>query len=143
MRRSIFPLANTCWLKRTALPVGAVACLPALSEPVGVRHNKAALSDVRGIDGASRKYKRLHGVTFTFQISLYDVERQIGKVINVLDNHPTGLASSYNAEQLRPEVTVISRAALLPGIAERLARDSCDHKVNVSKFITLDFLDIM
>jgi hypothetical protein len=143
MRRSIFPSANTCWLKRTALLVGAVACLPALSEPVGVRHNKAAFADVRGTNGASRKYKRLHGVIFIFQVSLYDVERHIGKVINVFDNHPTGLASSHNAEQIRPEVAVIICAALLPGVAERLARDSCDHKVNFSKLISLNFLDIM
>jgi hypothetical protein len=84
----------------------------------------------------------LHGVTFTFQISLHDVERHIGKVINVFDNHPSGVTSLHNAEHFRPEVTVIVRAVLLPGTAERLARDSSNHKVNFSELISLDFLDI-
>jgi len=136
------PLAKTCWESRTALPIGAGAFLPGLSEPVGVRHNKAPLSDVRGTCGASWKYKRLHGVPLTFQISLYDVERHIGKVINIFEKHPRGSDGFNNAQHFWPEVTVIVRAVLLPGTTERLARQSCDHKVNSSKLISLYLLEI-
>jgi hypothetical protein len=49
---------------------------------------------------------------------------------NILANDPSGAELVNNAEILRPEVTVIIRAALLPGMRERLAGESSAEEVN-------------
>jgi len=98
---------------------------------------------MRRTNGTSRKYKCLHGVLCAFQISLHVVERHADEAINVLDNHPSGLCRFNNAEHFWPEITVIVLASLLPGVTERRARDSSDHKVNGSELIADYLLDII
>jgi hypothetical protein len=80
-----------------------------------VGHNETSLSEVRSSDATSWKYKRLHGVALTFQVSRHIVERQIGKVINIFDNHPSGVRSRNDTQHFWPEIAVIFLASLLPG----------------------------
>jgi hypothetical protein len=79
----------------------------------GVRHDEDAFADMGRTDGTSRKYNRLCGVAFAFQVSENEVECQTDEASNILNKHPTGPTSLHNGKSRRPEVTVICRAASL------------------------------
>lgn len=86
-----------------------------------------------GIDGTSRNSKRLDGVTDGLQVKNAIVEFHLDDARHVLTNNPSGPALFDNSKHVRPEVTVICRASLLPGDTEWLARKSaceqCDTPV--------------
>lgn len=63
-------------------------CVATVAVTVG--NNGTSFPPVRGIDGASRKYKRPAGVTAAFQVSKHLVERHVNDPSNVLSNHPSG-----------------------------------------------------
>jgi hypothetical protein len=85
---------------------------------------------MRGIDGTSWNNKRPPGVVRGFQVRKHLIEAQADVPSNILGNDPSRPEISNNAVHLRPEMTVIFRASLVPGIAKRLARVSSTYKVN-------------
>jgi hypothetical protein len=84
---------------------------------VGVAsHDPEAATDVRGIDSASRNIKRPAGVCVFFQVRKDRVEPQVDESNNILSKHPSGPLASDDFKHCRPEVAVILRAHLLPGM---------------------------
>jgi hypothetical protein len=79
---------------------------------------------VRGVDTASRYKERLDGVALVFHVSQHRVECQIDDPRHILAKHPSGPQLPDNSKHLRPEVTVIFLASLLPGEGERLTGET-------------------
>jgi hypothetical protein len=86
---------------------------------------------VRGVNGASWNNKRLAGVRFSFQISKHAVERHTDDPRHVLKKQPTGPDTLDNSEHIRPAVTVIRKAAALPGTRERLTGEAPADEIDV------------
>jgi hypothetical protein len=70
-----------------------------------------------------------------FQVSKHLVECQADEASNVFNTKPGWPHNFDNSSNLRPEVTVIRRASLLPGHREWLTGDSAAKKVNWSELI--------
>jgi hypothetical protein len=84
---------------------------------VGVAsHDPDSPPDVRGVDSASRNIKRPAGVCIRLQVRKHRVEPQIDESNNILSKHPSGPLSLDDFKHCRPEVAVILRAQLLPGV---------------------------
>ena len=96
----------------------------------GVGHNPNSVSSVRGVDGASWNNNRPAGVTFAFQVRKHIVEAHADVPSNILANDPTGPDVFNNSEHLRPEVTVIFRAASEPGLTKGLTWKTAANKLN-------------
>jgi hypothetical protein len=96
---------------------------------VGVGHNPYPDSDVRGVRGTSRNFKRWPNfVPAAFQIKNRLVEFQTVDSRHIFTEHPAGPEVRNSAEHFRPEVTVICRASLLPGETERLTgKAACEY----------------
>lgn len=102
---------------------------------VGVCEKPEARPPVIMSDGTSRNFKRRRDlVSCAFQVRNHLSERQRFNPSNVLTNDPSGLALRNNAEHLRPEEAVISRAFALPGAgcAEWLARKPSANNIGES-----------
>jgi hypothetical protein len=80
-------------------------------------------------DTASWNNKRLRGVTFGFQVKTHIIECHVDEATNVFDNDPSGFFVLNNFIHVRPEVSVIFLAFLLPGEGERLTGDSSTDEV--------------
>jgi hypothetical protein len=71
---------------------------------------------VRGVDSASRNIKRPDGVAARLQVRKHFVEPQVDEPNNILSKHPSGPFASDDFKHCRPEMAVILRAQLLPGM---------------------------
>ncbi|NKI90161.1 hypothetical protein HBN54_002761 [Hymenobacter sp. 1B] len=98
------------------------------------------VAPVRGVDGASWKYKRPDFKTFGFQVSQHTFEAQREVASNVFTNKPAGPALCKKPAHFRPEPTVIRRAPALPGIAGGLARVAGGNNVNSGRVV--DIVDV-
>jgi hypothetical protein len=112
-RRSL----SFAWPSGVLVPFSPSALLAVGNDPYPV-------PSVRGVDGASWNNKRLHFVTFSFQVRNTLIEPHADEPINILTNTPMGLCLRYNPEHFRPERTVILLAFSLPGIGKGLTRKS-------------------
>jgi hypothetical protein len=81
-------------------------------------------------EAASWNIKRPCGVTCGFQVSKHLVEVHSDDSRNIFAKEPSGSEGFNNANNFRPEVTVICLASLLPGNTKRLAGPSSANKVN-------------
>ncbi|GAA3967549.1 hypothetical protein GCM10022407_12180 [Hymenobacter antarcticus] len=104
---------------------------------VGVGNNPNPVAPVRGVDGASWKYKRPDFKTFGFQVSQHTFEAQREVSSNVLTKKPAGPALCKKPTHFRPEPTVICRASALPGIAGGLARVASGNNVNSGRVVDI------
>jgi hypothetical protein len=95
-----------------------------------VGNNPDSVSAVRGTDTASWNNKRPRGVAEALQVKKHIVECQFDDSSNVLSNDPSGSHPLNNLPHVRPEVTVILRASLLPGDTERLAREASADEID-------------
>jgi hypothetical protein len=88
--------------------------------------NPDAPAQDRGVDAASRNFKRPPFVAALFQVSKDSVEDQLAviKARDILPKNPEGLNPSDKAKHVRPEETVVSTAASLPGDREGLAGEA-------------------
>jgi hypothetical protein len=100
------------------------------STVVGVGQNPDPLPLVRGTDTASRNKQRPDFITCSFQVSEHSGEAQTDVVSNIFTKDPAGPQCVNKAEHLRPERTVICRAAALPGGAVGLAGVAAGNNVN-------------
>lgn len=100
------------------------------STVVGVGQNPDPLALVRGPDTASRNKQRPDLITCSFQVSEHSGEAQADVVSNIFTKDPAGPQCVNKAEHLRPERTVICRAAALPGGAVGLAGVAPGNNVN-------------
>lgn len=91
-----------------------------------------ALPAVTGADRLSRNIERLDAVADALQVSADEFECHAGEVSNVLTADPSGPAFEDDAQHLRPEVSVVIRAAPLAGGAEGLTGEAPGEEVNVS-----------
>lgn len=82
---------------------------------VKVGKNPDSFTPVPGSHSASRNSKRLDGVTAVFQVGTHKFEPHREDSRHIFTNDPSGPACLDNPEHCRPEVTVITRASLLPG----------------------------
>jgi len=119
-----------------------IACPPVLVMAVGVGHNPNPIPSVRGVDGASWKYKRPCFVAFVLQVSKHVIERHADDARYVFTNNPTGPSFGNNPKHLRPEVTVICRALLLPGNREWLTRKSACKQIGSGVLRSVEFMDV-
>lgn len=78
-----------------------------------------------------------------FQVSKHLVECHTDEPSNVFNEDDTGSHDRKDSINFRPEVTVIFRAESLPGVTERLARDSAGNNVNWSPLVTLHLSQIV
>ncbi len=89
---------------------------------------------MRGANGTSWNNKRLHVVAFALQIKkhLLEVHTAVesNEAVHVLSDDPCRPESRYNAQHLRPEPTVIVRAASSSGVGSRLTRESAGDDVD-------------
>jgi hypothetical protein len=83
---------------------------------IGVAHNPKPVAAVGGVNGNSRNSERPNGVSCTFQVSHNRVEFHSDEANNVFSNDPSGPLSFDDFKHCRPEMTVILRAQLLPGV---------------------------
>ena len=74
------------------------------------------------IDGTSWNTDRLHFVAEPFQVNKDSVEPHVEDSSRIFITEPSGLDDFSNADSLRPEPTVITRASLFPGSTCGLAR---------------------
>ncbi|MDO7848677.1 hypothetical protein Q5H92_20090 [Hymenobacter sp. M29] len=103
-------------------------------------NNPNPVAPVRGVDGASWKYKRPDFKTFGFQVSKHTFEAQREVSSNVLTKKPAGPALCKKPTHFWPEPTVIFRASALPGIAGGLARVAGGNNVNLGRVV--DIVDV-
>lgn len=87
------------------------------SNAVGVGHNPHAAPPMRAVDGCSRKTERPRGVAETVQVSQHSVEAhgRSNKPKHILSHNPSRLKGFNDPMHLRPEITVIRRAAAWAG----------------------------
>jgi hypothetical protein len=97
---------------------------------------------VGGVDGTSRNNERLRGVASSLQVRKHLVEAHADVTSNILKQAPSGPECADNRKHVRPEVTVILRAASLPGEGKRLAWVSAANKVNCGELCAVESLDV-
>lgn len=106
---------------------------PSNSLAAGVGHEEEALSDVRSAEARSAEIERPEGVARSFQVSLNSVEPSksvLGR--NLLAKDDVRGVGSNEAEELGPQVTVVSGAGALACRAEGLAgARSCPNRSGV------------
>jgi hypothetical protein len=107
---------------------------------VGVGNNPNPVAPVRGVDGASWKYKRPDFITFGFQVSQHTFEPQREVSSNVFTKKPAGPALCKKPKHFRPEPAVVCRASALPGVAGRLAGVAGGNNVNSGRMA--DIVDV-
>jgi hypothetical protein len=96
------------------------------SRELGAGHDPDSPAQDRGVDAASRNFKRPPFVAALLQVSKDSVERQVRviKARDILPKNPERADSPDEAKHVRPEETVIAIAPALPGDGERLAGEA-------------------
>jgi len=92
----------------------------------GAGHDPDAPPEDRGVDAASRNFKRPPFVAAVFQVSKDSVEDQflVIKARDIFAKHPKGAGSLDEAKHVWPEETVIAIASTLPGKGEGLTGEA-------------------
>lgn len=100
-------------------------------------HDPDSLPDVGGVFGTSRNNNRPRCVAIGFQVSKHLVEPQRDVTNNIFSKYPSGSDFANNSAHLRPEVTRIFVASLLPGVGKGLARVAAADEVDSTDSIPI------